>query len=299
MPRTMPRGVEVIHDYETLRWYARQFVRGCFNLLLIVGPPGVGKSALVKGSVPDRLYWIEGRSTPFELYCRLYRERRRRFLHVVLDDAQRLWERKGDEGGSGISLLKQLCETEAEKRLSWQSKAVDRAGVEPSFLLRCNTCIISNDWLPRTIHAEAVEDRGHNTYFDPPAHEVHRYTGAWFEDREIYDFVEEHLHLITRPSIRRYYLQAQERKMAGPRPDGEDWRSYLLRQMELEGPALLVARLLADPRYQTREEMVQAFIEQGGGVRSTFFEHLARLRSRAVFPTLLQRAGHSDSPRRA
>ncbi len=299
MPRTMAKGAEVIRTYDDLRWYNKKFVEGHFNLLMVVGPPGVAKSELMKRTVGERVYWIEGRSTAFEVYCMLYRERRRRFLHIVLNDAQSLWDRKGDEGGAGISLLKQLCETQREKTLSWQSKAAERAGVEPSFRLSCNVAIIANAWMPTGAHAEALEDRAHKVYFDPTAEEVHRYVEGWFGDQEVYDFVGQHLHLITRPSIREYYVLAQERKSAGPRPDGEDWQAYLLRRMDLHGPALLAARLLVDNRYRTMQEKEYAFIEQGGGCRSTFYDHVRRLRSRANYPTLLQLAGLSDSPPRA
>lgn len=245
--------------------------------------------------VGDKVLWIEGQATPFHVYCTLYQQRHKKFLHIVLNDAQSLWDRKGDEGGSGITLLKQLCETQREKILSWQSKAADRAGVEQSFRLACNAAIIANDWLPRTVHAEALEDRAHKVLFDPAASEVHHYVGTWFEYREIHDFVGEHLQLITQPSIRVFYLLALERKMAGPRPDGEDWRSYILKQMELNGPALVATRVLADPRYRTTQEMVRAFIEQGGGCRSTFFEHAQRLRAKALSSTPPRRAGLSDS----
>jgi hypothetical protein len=295
----MPKGVEVIRTYDDLRWYNKKFAEGHFNLLWVVGPPGVAKSELMKRTVGERVYWIEGRTTAFELYSALYQERRRQTIHIVLDDAQSLWDRERDDGGAGISLLKQLSESRREKTLSWQSKAAERAGLPSSFRLCCNVCIIANDWLLRGIHAEALEDRAHKIFFDPTAEEVHRYVEGWFEDREVYDFVGDRLHLITKPSIRELYILAQERKNAGPRPDGEDWKAYLLRQLNLEGPALLAARLLADPRYRTMQEREHAFAEQGGGCRSTFYEHVRRLRSRAAYPTLLQQAGLSDSSRRA
>ena len=130
--------------------------------------------------------------------------------------------------------------------------------------------------------------------FDPTAEEVHSYVGAWFWDREIYDFVGDHLHLIARPSVRQYYLLAEERKKAGPRPDGETWQDHVLKQLGLSGPALLVGKLLADPRYRTMQEIEQAFIHQGGGCRSTFYEHARRFRAGATNLPLLKRAGHSD-----
>src|SRR5262245_22526155 len=111
---------------------------------MIVGPPGVAKSAVMKGSVGERVLMIEGQTTPFQAYCMLYRQRHQQALRVVINDAQTLWERKSDEGGSGISLLKQLCETEREKTLCWQSRAADRAGVEQSFRLPCCVCVIAN-----------------------------------------------------------------------------------------------------------------------------------------------------------
>jgi hypothetical protein len=286
----MPERAEVVQTYDDLRWYSKKFAAGHFSLMMLIGPPGIGKSEIMKRTVGDRVLWVEGQTTPFAVYCELFRQRRRRNLHIVLNDAQVLWESKANLGGSGITLLKQLCETREEKTLSWRSKAAEKAGVAESYSLTCNVALVTNDWLPRGIHSEALEDRGHLLYFDPAAGEVHAYVGTWFQDREAYDFVGDHLHLITAPSIRRFYLLAQERKTTGPRPDGDDWRAYILRQMGLRGPALLVARLLADPRYETVQQMEQAFIEQGGGSRSTFRDHLRQHRLRMVPRALARRS---------
>ena len=294
MPRLMPPGTEIITSFTDLRWYDKKFAEGHLGLLMEMGPPGLAKSEVMKRTAGDRIFWIGGQTTPFEVYCMLFRERQRRFLHIVLDDAQSLWEHRGGQGGSGISLLKQLCETDPEKTLSWHSQAADRAGVDQSFQIHCNVAIVANDWLPRNIHSDALEDRAHKNFFDPPAAEVHRYVGEWFDDREIYNFVGEHLQLIIRPSIRAYYVLAQERKRAGTCPGGEDWRDFILKQCDLHGAALQVAKLLADPNYTSMQDRERVFIQGGWGCRSTFFEHARQLRARTPSQPLLKMSRLSD-----
>jgi hypothetical protein len=289
----MPKGTETITSYANLAWYYKEFAAGKFNLLMVVGPPGLAKSELMKRRQGDKLFWIEGNVSAFNLYRTLYEQRDRRRLRVVLNDAECIWDRKGD-GGAGVSLLKELCESNLDKTLSWQTQAAARAGLPQRFHLSCTVAVIANDWPPRSAHVEALEDRAHKLFFGPSAEEVHAYVGEWFEDDDVYNFVGERLHLIQQPSIRAFYLLAGEMKRAGPRPDGEDWRDYLLKRMELTGPELLVARLLSDARYPTMQARVNDFIEQGGGGRTTFFEYAARLRARARQGAPLQRAGLPD-----
>ena len=59
----------------------------------------------------------------------------------------------------------------------------------------------------------------------------------------------------------------------------------------LTGRALLVAQLKADPQYCTEAERLQAFLAQGGGSRSTYFNWSRRLQ--AVVPVA---AIKSDNP---
>jgi hypothetical protein len=50
--------------------------------------------------------------------------------------------------------------------------------------------------------------------------------------------------------------------------------------LELEeenGRARLAAEILASPAYKTTMDRVRAFVQQGGGCRATFFNHVRRL----------------------
>jgi hypothetical protein len=130
--------------------------------------------------------------------------------------------------------------------------------------------IISNDWKTLNRNVAALEDRGHVLFFQPTAAEVHRYAGAWFDDPEIYQWFGDNLHRIREPSLR-HYVRAKELKAAGM-----DWTTVIAD--ETDNPrARLAAALLADCAYSTTAARVQAFVEQGGGCRATFFNYRRRL----------------------
>ena len=106
--------------------------------------------------------------------------------------------------------------------------------------------------------------------FQPSVAEVHAQAGKWFDDREIYEWFAANLHRIHEPSLR-HYVRARELKAAGM-----DWTDVLA--VEEENPrAHLAAELLASAAYVSTKVRVQAFVEQGGGCRATFFNYRRKL----------------------
>ena len=106
--------------------------------------------------------------------------------------------------------------------------------------------------------------------FQPGAAEVHRKAGTWFDDQEIYEWFAANLHRVREPSLR-HYVRAKELKAAGM-----DWTEVLA--AEDENPrARLAAELLASAAYGSTAARVQAFVEQGGGCRATFFNYRRKL----------------------
>jgi hypothetical protein len=85
--------------------------------------------------------------------------------------------------------------------------------------------------------------------------------------------------LIGQHSLRTY-RQAWELKQAGL-----DWRRAVLSRC-LSGPALLVARLKADPSFPSEAARVQAFIAAGAGCRATYFHHARKLQPLADVPRI-------------
>src|SRR5262245_64424169 len=215
-------------------------------------------------------------STAYGMYVKLFRQKDE---FVVIDDVDALYADR-----SGVRLLKCLCQTEEEKAVAWHSDArsLERQGIPREFVTRSRVAIIANDWRTLDQNVAALQDRGHMLLFQPGAAEVHRKAGTWFDDPEIYAWFAANLHRVREPSLR-HYVRAKELKAAQM-----DWTEVLA--SEAENPrARLVAELLKSAAYASTAARVQAFVEQGGGCRATFFNHRRRLNGG-------NRAGGAPSP---
>ncbi len=258
--RRRPHKALHLTTYARLEEYLRAFADGHFHLLILVGSGGLAKSRSVRAVLGGRGCWIEGNATPFGMYVKLYRHRDE---FVVIDDVDGLYSDR-----SGIRLLKCLCQTEEEKSVAWHSDArtLERHGIPREFTTKSRVVIISNDWKTLNKNVAALQDRGHVIFFQPSAAEVHRKAGEWFGDREIYEWFGKNLHRMREPSLR-YYMRAKELKAARM-----DWTDVLAAG-DGNRRADLAARLLASEALSSTAERVEAFVQQGGGCRATYFNY--------------------------
>jgi hypothetical protein len=263
-PNHIPRNAVVVKRYQELDSFTQAFAAGHLRFLMVVGPAGTGKSRAMRSAVAGRAAWIDGNATAFGVYCAAFRHQDQ---PIVLDDVDTLYR-----DANGIRLLKQLCQSEPARWLGWYSdpQYLERRGVPTKFMTSSPVAIIANRWSTVNADVAALEDRGHMIVFDPPPIEIHRQAAIWFHDEEVFNFISEHLHLITNHSFRTYLL-ADELKKARM-----DWRRTILSRL-LSGPALLVARLKADPAFRSEAERVKAFREAGGGSRATYFNYAKKL----------------------
>jgi hypothetical protein len=253
-----------VTTYDQLDQYLQAFAQGHFHLLILIGAGGLAKSRSVRATLNGAACWIEGNATPFGMYAKLYRHRDQ---FVVIDDVDGIYADR-----SGVRLLKCLCQTEKEKAVAWHSDArgLERQGVPREFTTRSRVIIISNDWKTLDKNVAALQDRGHVLFFQPSAAEVHRKAGTWFDDDEIYEWFGANLHRVRQPSLR-HYVRARELKAAGM-----DWTEVLADEAE-NRRARLAAELLTNAAYASTAARVQAFMNQGGGCRATFFNYRRRL----------------------
>jgi hypothetical protein len=263
-PPSLPPHAVRLTTYAELDQYVRAFGEGHLSLLMVFGPPGVGKSRCVRQALGSRVCWIGGQATPFGIYLQAYEHRHK---PIVLDDIDGLYTDR-----QGIRLLKALGQTERTKTVSWQTAAptLERSGIPRQFTTTSRVALVGNTWKTLNADVAALEDRGHLLVFEPSPLEVHRQAARWFWDQEIFDFVADHLHLIAQHSLRTYH-NAWELKRAGLA-----WRHAVLGRC-LAGAALEVAKLKANPTFANEAERVRAFVQSGAGCRATYFRHARKL----------------------
>jgi hypothetical protein len=269
----LPEGAITLTSYADLDRYVKAFAGGAFNLLILLGAPGLQKSRVARDALPDAC-WIECHATALGMYQRLWEFRDE---PVVIDDVDSLYANR-----AAVRLLKALCQTDGRKTIAWESDApaLQRGGIPRRFSTSSRVLIIANDWRTLNVNVTALEDRGHLLFFLPTPLEVHRRTAEWFWDQEVFDWIGANLHLISRPSMRLYHA-AWEQKQAGL-----EWRENILARW-LSGPRLLAAQLRSDPRFATEEDRARAFEERGGGCRATYFNHARHIRPPAEPPRIV------------
>ena len=185
-PKDFPRNAVIVKRYKELNSFAQAFAAGHLRFLMVVGPPGTGKSGTMRRVVDGQVAWIDGNATPFGVYCAA-------FVHqnkpIVLDDVDALYR-----DTNGIRLLKQLCQSEPSRLLGWYSdpQGLERRGVPATYMTSSSVAIIANRWSTMNADVAALEDRGHMIVFDPPPLEIHSQAALWFRDHEVYDFVGEY-----------------------------------------------------------------------------------------------------------
>jgi len=148
LPKRLPQHAIQLRTYQELQQYAAAFAQGHLNLLMIFGPPGVGKTRAVRQAIAGPVCWIGGQATPLGIYLLAFQHRH---AQIVLDDVDGLYADR-----NGIRLLKALCQTETIKTLCWHSLTAALVGndIPQRFSTTSRLALIGNDW--RTLNADVA-----------------------------------------------------------------------------------------------------------------------------------------------
>ena len=253
-----------IRDYPALQRNLRAFAEGHLQFLAVDGLPGVGKSTEAEKACPNA-HLLNGSLTAFEFYRELYRHRD---VDVLLDDIDGFCQDR-----NLIRLAKCLCDTRPQKTVAWHtaSQQLDAEEIPREFTTTSRAIIIANDWNEWNRNVGALQDRGLVIHFEPSALEVHTQVANWVPDQEVFEFIGQHLHLITEPSMR-HYVEAADLKKAGL-----DWEQVLLETWNINPEVRVLFRLLEDPRLN-QTERIAMFMSETGASRRQFFYLLSKIR---------------------
>ena len=256
----VPPGTEVVRTYDEYGKLVDDFFKRHYQLLFVVGRPGLAKSHEFEDRLGQQGHLIKGWSAPLQAYIEAYK-----FRHqpLIFDDAEVLWKRPG-----GRILLRSLTEHRSQKLVQWKSttRELKKAGVPQSFNTTSRVAIIANRFqFGSEDERDAILDRGHLVRFDPLPQEIHRRIGDWFWCQEIYDYLGERLHMLENPSARTY-LKAWERKQAGG-----DWKKLITDVFCHSNAVLVVQALETDLDCEVVDDRVRKFIDQTGLSRATYF----------------------------
>ena len=262
-------GDRIIHvtTYASLRQYYTTFSEGNLPLLVVTGRGGTAKSTLAVEIVRDAIR-IDCHVTACGLYRQLFIHRNK---VLIIDDVDAL---AGDR--QTVPVLKALCETRHEKTIGWytaKSKMVADGEEVPGelpdhFTTTSRAVIISNDWKTLNKNVAALNDRGLVINYEPTNAEIHRYVvaGGWFKDEEILGFVQQHLNVATKLSMRDY-IKALEIKNGGM-----DWQSVLLGYWDVD-PLMGLTIELMNNIGMSPKRRCETFCQATGKVQKTWYNY--------------------------
>jgi hypothetical protein len=257
-----------INTYNELTRIVRAWASGGYNLLVIVGEPGLAKTRTVREAVQateEPYLWLKGTVSAYQLYRTLYAERAKDRL--VIDDVDSFYSDK-----DMIRILKCLCETEPVKTLAWHTAAAG-SGVPQEYQVEISTCIIGNDFKTLNKNVGALEDRGRVVRFDPATGEVLERARTWFKDREILKFVEDRVHLIPRLSLRDLKRAAEDKAAGMP------WQEMLLEEKDIDGSELIISKL-ASQDWPSEKARAEEYVRLTGRSRATYYRRKKEMEGR-------------------
>lgn len=264
---TIPSEAEVVRTFAEYATLVGAFYDARYNLLIIVGRPGLSKSYTFEVRLdPRRAHLLRGYGTPFKVYCQLWEHRHKL---IILDDAEVLWKNT-----IGRVLLRALSEHKARKLVQWESasKELEKLCIPSSFHTASRCAFVCNRFVfGEAEEYEAILDRAHLVYFDPTPVEIHKDVGQWFWCQEIYDWIGGRLDLVKGLSARTY-LRAWERMRAGG-----DWKK-LIDTVYCHDATM---RLVKDLQTKSGPKMnkVKQFIKETGMSAATYYIYRAQLES--------------------
>jgi DNA polymerase III delta prime subunit len=258
--------MSAITTFRMLRHVVRQFKEGHVRSLMLVGPPGVGKSKTVENLFRGTDHaFVKGKCSAVEFYREL-------LLHqnepVIIDDAAGLLRDHDAE-----EILRDLADRDVERTIRWktQNKSFQKLSLPNQFTTTSRVCVLANSIGSGGVW-NALKSRFQILTVDFQWPEVCKYAAEQevITDQEILEYAA--TSALTTPSLRdlEKAVEAKQAKLF-------DWRQLFLHQPSVDRGAA-VARLVTTPGISNNARS-RTFQAEGHGSRATYYRHLRRHRA--------------------
>ena len=169
-----------INTYSKLRKLVKEFKKGTFDFLIIIGSAGIGKTYNTRKILKKNVCYINSHSTLLGLYEQAYEHMD---IPLWFDDVEGLFSQD-----KMIGLLKQLCETTEIKNIqyntSWDMET--SRDLPKSFETKSKVIMTSNSLTRlKNLGVQSLLDRAIMISFDPSKEEISAYIKKYLTD--IYD----------------------------------------------------------------------------------------------------------------
>jgi len=244
-----------IKTYERLQNHVLAWRDRRIQFLVVVGPPGVGKSRVYEDALSNEDYVLfKGRTSAVQIYMTVYDDPDRR---VVFDDVGQLLR-----DSASVELLKSLCDSRSRRVVQWNTATHLLDGRDKEFIATAPVLVVCNRGLADNEDVKAVIDRADAVEFDPPKSEVIRKLRTYADD-EIVEFLSV---MPVIPSLRTYELAKRwkdSRRL--------DWRQELMDEC---GVPDHVQALVAIIRTASPDERCSLYMSQTSRSKRDYYNQL-------------------------
>lgn len=195
-----------INTYSRLKKVLREFKKGTFDFLIIIGSAGLGKTYNTREVLGKKVCYINSHSTLLGLYQQAYENKD---LPLWFDDVEGLFEKD-----KMIGLLKQFCETTETKIIQYNTSwAMEESRDVPKVFETKSKVIMTSNSLTRLQNrgVQSLLDRAIIINFVPTREEITTYIRTNL--KSIYDkSILDNLQIKENFSLRDYIKSVQLKK---------------------------------------------------------------------------------------
>lgn len=269
-----------LERYGDLQDYVGYFLQGVYEIMIIEGAPGIGKSSVVKHAFSHLdpttdFLWLEGRTSAAAFYKALYQ-----FVDcpIVLDDTDDFLQDR-----QSINLLKTLCQTDTTKRVSWLTTRMPH-DLPAHFFTSSTVILLTNETKKHNIHLRSIQDRGLHILFKPTKQEIHQYAQKLCST-EVYSFIDLFLPSIEELTLR-LYVKAQNALDAGI-----PWRTTLVKSWDLDPLLRVFLEIELEYPDKTQNDKQDLFLKVTGKTSKTYDRVRSQLRTTRPYTPFLLTTG--------